>query len=300
MVRAGDRAADPPDHRAAGRPAGAPAEGIRPPGPGASGPGASGRGIGPCGIGGWGRRPGGGPGRRRTGHGTPAPIASTSGRTASWSSRAASACSAAAPWIGSGIASSSESTGAPWPRCARAAATRACARSRGSAGRAARSPGSMAPSRRANSRTVNVLRSARGSSSSTAERCDRLTVRTRSASSTSRAGSWRARKAATSGCVARGPSWARESGCISDPTTAPVPPLATSNHDAQRGPSRISSSARVWKRANGDRQMFPVQTNRSRKRRGEPSPRPSIRPIVAVGGPRREPSDQWTLVLAVS
>ena len=302
-----------------GRPTGAPfgggGPGGTPPGPCPAGTGPAGTGPpgipgggpnGPPGIGGGpGRRgampgcwPGGGPGRRRTGHGTPAPMASTSGRTASCRRRADSACSAAAPWIGSGIASSSESTGAPWPRSASAAATRAWARSRGSTGRAAWSAGSMLPSRRANSRTVNVLRSARGSSSSTAERCERLTVRTRSASSTSRAGSWRARKAATSGCVARGPSWARESGCISEPTTAPVPPLATSNHDAQRGPSRISSSARVWKRANGDRQMFPVQTNRSRKRRGAPSPRPSIRPIVAVRGPPREPSDHATSVLA--
>ena len=266
------------------------------PGIGGGGPGRRGAMPG-CWPGCW---PGGGPGRRRTGHGTPAPMASTSGRTASCRRRADSACSAAAPWIGSGIASSSESTGAPWPRSASAAATRAWARSRGSTGRAAWSAGSMLPSRRANSRTVNVLRSARGSSSSTAERCERLTVRTRSASSTSRAGSWRARKAATSGCVASGPSWARESGCISEPTTAPVPPLATSNHDAHRGPSRISSSARVWKRANGDRQMFPVQTNRSRKRRGAPSPRPSIRPIVAVRGPPREPSDHATSVSPVS
>ena len=282
-----------------GGPCGAPGGGT----PGGPPTGRGPRGGGPACPGKPGRPPGGGPagggpGRRgaRDGQGTDAPIASTRGRIAACIRWAASTCASTSPCTGSGTASSSASTGAPWPRSASAAATRACARSRGSAGSAAWSTPS---SRRANSRIVNVLRSARGSSSSTAERCERLTVSTRSASSTSRAGSWRARKAATSGCEASGPSWARESGCISAPTTAPVPPLATSNHDAHRGPSRISSSARAWKRANGERQMFPVQTNRSRKRRGDPSPRPFIRPIVAVVARLREPSPQLTCPFGV-
>lgn len=124
---------------------------------------------------------------------------------------------------------------------------------------AARSSRSVAPSsvtRRDASTKVYVLCSFCGAISSTVSRCDRVIVMTRSAVPAIRALNCRAEKSEQSPLKLR--STRAACGCIGFPSTARVPALDAVNSASLR----CAANAQVKRSAVGERQMFPVQTNR--------------------------------------
>ena len=152
--------------------------------------------------------------------------------------------------------------GGPSPLRPATADTRARPRWTTSAGRA---PTSTPAASRPNSRRVKVRVTARGTIVTTAARCSREATRTRSAVSTISAVSSRARNALEDSWST--PSLARVSranGSIGEPSCPQVPALCTRTWEAS-APSRVASAAAARRSAIGERQMLPVQTNRSSK-----------------------------------
>lgn len=90
--------------------------------------------------------------------------------------------------------------------------------------------------------------------------------------------SWRAmNRPEYSPSSAHGASSRRVSGCIADPATACTPALPRAN-EVTPGPSCSARKCAARSSANGDRQMFPVQTN-SRRKPGLPGPVSIVAPL---------------------